>query len=426
MKRIKRVAVLVTIAMALLLGGTVTASAASPKFSKKTVNVKTKKSTKLKLASLTKAQKKKQWNFASSDKSVATVKKASKTSCKVTGKKAGYAVIRAKLGKKTAYVLIKVGNGSASPTTKTKSWAKSGKLKIPSNKKTSIPAVFDDDIGTEVFISSISTSPSHVSIVIGETQQVVAYAWDSNYKKVTTGFSWWSEDFSIARVDQRGNIKGISEGNTTVYCSLGGKTASIDVKVGRDFNETTAAQSIAYTSYAVDGGVIVIAKNNYKYGLSLSMKCVYRSSTGAMLGMEQDSVYWLEPGRECALFANDRYNDYLKKASTYEINFTAEDSSTIISNANNISVTSNIGENGVMIEATNTGRTIEYIDLAVVYMMNGSPVGYGSKLTTDCAVSGTTAYVEIIAPYGSDYEDIPFNGYKVYVNEAYGYTWALD
>lgn len=428
MKRTRRIVVLMMVVFALFMGVGITANA-SPKFNKKSVSVKKKKTTKLTVTGLSKKQKKKKWKFSTSDKTVATVKRKSKKVCKIAGKKDGYAVIKAVQGKSVVYALVKVGKGAA-PNATTKSWANKARIQIPSAKKpikksvdnsnNNIPN--DNGIITPT-ITSISTSPSYVTIKIGETQQVVAQAWNSDYTKITSGFTWSSADTSIATVDQNGRITGKDVGSTKVYCSLGGKTDEISVTIERDFDETTAARSISYTSYAVDGGVIVIAKNNYKYGVDLVMTCLYRSASGAMLGIEKDYNYWLEPGRECALFAYDKFNNYLQSASSYEISFKATDSMSMISNAGGISVTSNIGQNGVMVQAKNLGRTISYTDIAVVFMMDGNPVGYDSTTTEECGRSGSTAYLELWKPFDSNLDDIPYNGYKVYVNSSYGYTW---
>lgn len=429
MKRIRKIAILLIVAMTLLIGFTVTTNAATPKFSKKSVTVKKKKTAKLKLSSLSKKDTKKAWSFSTSDKAVASVKRTSKTSCKVNGKKDGYTVIRAKKGKTVAYALVKVGKGSSSVSGKTKAWASAGRIAIPGQSASTTGGGNNSDNADAITptptstISYITASPSYVKIKIDETQQVVAEAWNTDFTKVTTGFSWSSANSAIAGVDQSGRITGYGEGSTTVYCSIGGKTEEISVEVERDFDETIAARSISYTSHVVSGGIIVIAKNNYKYGVNLTMTCLYRSSSGAMVGLEKDYNFWLEPGRECALFANDRLNKYIASASRYEISFTATDSGNMISNAAGISVTSNIGDNSVVVQAKNNGNTISYTDIAVVFLQNGSPVGFDSITTADCGRSGTTAYLQMDGPYDNNYEDIPFNGYKVYVNNSYGYTW---
>ncbi len=120
--------------LVLMFAGAITsATYAAPRFNKTSVQLKQKKKKKLSLKGLSKKQQKKQWKFASSDKSIVTVKKTSKTTCRITAKKNdGYAVIRAKQGSVVVYMLVCVGNGGA-PTYSgiTSSWAAVGNLPLP-------------------------------------------------------------------------------------------------------------------------------------------------------------------------------------------------------------------------------------------------------------------------------------------------------
>lgn len=132
MQRIQKIFVTLVLTL-MVLGTAATVVYAAPKFNKSSVTLKLKKSVKMKLTKLSKNQKKKQWKFSSSDNSVVTVKKSSKTTCKITAKKKnGYAVVKASQGKTTVYMLVKAGNGG-DPTysSTTKNWAKKGKISLP-------------------------------------------------------------------------------------------------------------------------------------------------------------------------------------------------------------------------------------------------------------------------------------------------------
>ena len=110
---------------------------AEPMFSKTNIfSLKTGTSRSGKLKGLTKKQKKKKWQFTSSDKTVAAVTRKGKYGYRITAdsKKEGCAVIRAARGKAAVYLLVRVGSGTAAPNAATKAWAK-GRFKLPKSKR---------------------------------------------------------------------------------------------------------------------------------------------------------------------------------------------------------------------------------------------------------------------------------------------------
>lgn len=132
MKITKKIMAMIILALTIVLTTSVTQ--ATPKFNKtNTISIKKKKAKKGKLKGLSKAQKKKNWKFSSSDKSVVKVKRSGKYGYKITAKKKdGYAVIRAKQGKNAVYLLVKVGKGSKTQNATTKNWAL-GRFVLPGN-----------------------------------------------------------------------------------------------------------------------------------------------------------------------------------------------------------------------------------------------------------------------------------------------------
>ncbi len=135
-RNIKRI--IIIFLFVLFTSGAITSvTYADPKFNKASVKMKKNKRAKLKLKGLSSKQKKRRWSFTSSDKSVVTVKRTSKTSCRITTKKKnGYAVVRAKQGHVVTYMLVQVGNGGKPTYTRTtKKWAAAGNLLLPEQSK---------------------------------------------------------------------------------------------------------------------------------------------------------------------------------------------------------------------------------------------------------------------------------------------------
>jgi len=244
-KRFRKTVVFLAVIASLMMGITMTATAGTPKFNKTSVSVKKKKKVKLSMKSLSKKQKKKKWSFSTSDKSVATVKRSGKTACKVTGKKDGYAVIRAKQGKVVAYALVKVGKGNKNPSGTTKAWAEKAGKKIPgvSTKKNSgsISDNSDNDntniVGgddsqnndTIVLPWSVSVSPLFPEVEEEKTVSLSASVYPDNTTDKT--ITWSSENTSIATVNSNGVVTGINEGEVKIYAKCGNVTGYSRVTV---------------------------------------------------------------------------------------------------------------------------------------------------------------------------------------------------
>ena len=223
MKRISKAVIFLVVIASLLMGVSMSATAGTPKISKTSVSVKKKKKVKLSMKSLSKKQKKIKWSFSTSDKSVATVKMSGKTACEVTGKKDGYAVIRAKQGKIVVYALVKVGKGNRITSSTTKTWAKKAGLKIPGNsKKTS-------DNETIVLPWSVTISPLFPEVEEENTVSLSATVYPDNTTDKT--ITWSSDNDSIATVDSDGVVTGIDEGEVNIYAKCGNVTGYVNVRV---------------------------------------------------------------------------------------------------------------------------------------------------------------------------------------------------
>lgn len=81
-------------------------------------------------------------------------------------------------------------------------------------------------------ISSVSLSPTSVSVPRGQTIKLSATAKDANgYTVNTAAISWNSSNASVATVAADGTVYGAGEGNATITASSSGKTASSAVVV---------------------------------------------------------------------------------------------------------------------------------------------------------------------------------------------------
>lgn len=79
-------------------------------------------------------------------------------------------------------------------------------------------------------VSSVSVTPSSVSMVVGETRQLFASALDASGNGVSgVSFQWTSSNSGVVSVDNAGRITGAGEGTATVTASSGGHSGSATV-----------------------------------------------------------------------------------------------------------------------------------------------------------------------------------------------------
>lgn len=257
---------------------------------------------------------------------------------------------------------------------------------------------------------------------------------------------WLTSDNNIATVSQSGVVRGIKAGSCRIYVHVSETSLVCILTVTQNttpnptinptvpvtptpgvsdkFNETAAKNSISYEGHRTDRGIVVIVKNNYKYGVKLDMDCLYYNSSNALIGKSSDSCYLLEPGREAALFAHNPYDSNYRDVeySRYAINFTCKEPTTI-GNANNIVCTANFGSGNVMATVRNSGQHAEFTVVSVVFYKNGNVVGYEYHYA-DVNNPGSTDYLEYSFPYDSEYNTIIPDNFKIFVNYSYRYSWS--
>ena len=157
--------------------------------------------------------------------------------------------------------------------------------------------------------------------------------------------------------------------------------------------------------------------------MNLSMDCLYYNSYGTMVGKRSDYNYALESGRECALFVGNPYgSDYNDiEYSSYKVVFKAEETD-ILGNANNISAIGSYGANNVMVTVKNNGSANEFTNISIVFYKNGKIIDYDDSYA-EVNNPGEIDYLQFNYPYDSEYNTIVPDGFKVYVNDSYSYSW---
>lgn len=448
MKKAKKLLVLLTV-LILCLTVPVPASAAV-KISAKNMTLIKGQSKTLKI---TGTKNKVKWS--SSKKSVAAVTSKGK----VTAKGKGTATITAKVDKKKYTCKVKVETPKLSKTSLTVAQGKTATLKLSgttqkitwTSSNTKIATVTSKGVvkgiksgsctitatvsekkytcavkvsgqANKVPVYGFSLNRYNIMLKEGESEKIDVYIMPENATDKTV--KWTSSNKNVATVNSSGVVSGKSIGNATITAVCGGITASCDVEVIRNFNSQEAISKITYSSYPTEEGVVVIAKNNYKYPISLDVDCLYYSSNGTMIGKSSDDCIVLESGRKCALMCANPYDSSYNDAeySSYKINFKADEID-VIGNASAIDCKGNFGVENVMVSVTNNGQRVSYTSVAVVFYKSGQVIGQESRYAEVNNV-GTTDYLQFSFPYDKEYDTIYPDYFEIFVNSSYRYNWG--
>ena len=202
--------------------------------------------------------------------------------------------------------------------------------------------------------------------------------------------------------------------------------------VGGDNTDTTQKElekleeNITNEAYvAQNGRLVVIAKNNNDIPLTLKIEVEFYDEAGKILGTGEETLNGVGANVEIAkeiTQSPESYNNYKVYIDVKKL----LDAPGIkdISYYDQIELTHNdTGEEIIVQAKNNSNDTIEYVSVAVVYYANGKVVGCKEGLEMDVK-SGRSANFTLNYPYDKNYNDIKFDDYKIYLNEAYGTTYS--
>ena len=283
---------------------------------------------------------------------------------------------------------------------------------------TSVP--LQNAIGTNEVVqaANVKLSKSSLTLDVGKSATLKVTGTKSKVK-------WSSSNKKIATVTSKGKVTAKQAGSATITAKVGNKTLKCKVTAKEQFSASEATKKISVTLQDTGSGVVAILKNNNKVAVSVEAKMAYYSN-GKMIDTASDSNYAFESGAECALFfhspQDSDYNDV--NYDDYKITLSVEQGTNLICGSKKIDVESNFGSDNVSAEVTNnSGEDLFSIQVSVVfYDDNGKAIGYRYHYA-ECLTDGSVDYLSFNFPYDNNYDTIYPSSYKVYVNNAYTYTW---
>lgn len=236
---------------------------------------------------------------------------------------------------------------------------------------------------------------------------------------------WSSGNKYVASVNKAGKVLAVGEGTTYVKAKIAKKTLSCKVTVTSSFNANQIKKNISIEYQDSGHGVVAILKNNNKVTVDLDAKLVYYKN-GKMLDSKSDCNRAFESGKECVLYfdapSDSDYNDV--SYDNYKMSLSVDEATNAVCDVRNIMVQSDIGADNVTVEATNdSGKDFSFVKIScVMYDASGNLIRYDYHFA-ECEKNGDTDYFSFSFPYDSNYDTIYPSSYKIYVDEAYTYTW---
>ena len=166
------------------------------------------------------------------------------------------------------------------------------------------------------------------------------------------------------------------------------------------------------------GSLVVFAKNNNKTAVNMEIEVEFYDKENKIVGSDSESIESVGSNAEIAV---EMYNTP-SSFDNYKI-FVDVEETTNITYFDKIELTHNNNGKEIVVQVKNKSKeTIEYMNVAVVFYQGDKVVGYDYGTESDTK-SGRSANFNLNYPYNKRYDNIKFDNYKVFINEAYTYNW---
>lgn len=169
---------------------------------------------------------------------------------------------------------------------------------------------------------------------------------------------------------------------------------------------------------AKNGKLIVLAKNDNSIPVDIEIEVEFYDEKGTIVGSGEEEFQAVGAKSEVAVqiyntpSSWDNYKIYADADTTDEISY-----------IDKLDIKHSDNQENIAVQVTNNSDDkIEYITVAVVYYQGEEVVGINDGIESDIK-PGRSANFNIYYPADSNYNDVSFDSYKVFVNEAYSYGW---
>ena len=194
----------------------------------------------------------------------------------------------------------------------------------------------------------------------------------------------------------------------------------IDDNTEIDEDDIQYIKNIDYKDYVLeDGSILLLLKNNNVEEVTINVDIYYYDENNNFISSDDNALYALRNDEEGALLLYEPdtpYKSYKIKIDAYknlsynsyrkDITFKTEDNKTY-------------GELNVHY-TNNSNDKLDMIIIGAVFYKDGKMIGfdYDSEYEIE---KGQSSTIDILYPYDTNYEDLDFDSYKVYVIDAISY-----
>ncbi|MBQ7790422.1 MAG: hypothetical protein IJ399_04085 [Bacilli bacterium] len=179
--------------------------------------------------------------------------------------------------------------------------------------------------------------------------------------------------------------------------------------------KTGTESNIDYKTYFTDNGeMIIIATNNNSKNVDIDVEVEFYDKNKKLVGVESDSITASSKESEFSL----DFKDIPKSYDSYKIYIDVEETDAS-SYTKVLKAESEKSEEKVVVQIKNTtDKEIEYIKASIIFYKGEKIVGYDYSLDEEIKPD-RSANFEFDYPFDENLENIEFDNYEIYINEAY-------
>ena len=200
---------------------------------------------------------------------------------------------------------------------------------------------------------------------------------------------------------------GTNTNNSSTNSNTSGKSA---VDLGKKIKSSGATTDL--------GKFVVFITNENDVAVDMEIEVEFYDANGVIVGSDKENLEAVGSKAEVAIDmwstpeSFDSYKIYVDVKETTKTQY-----------FDKIELThNNTGKEIVVQVKNNSSDTIEYMTVSVVYYQGDKVVGYDDDIESEIKPDRSGNF-KLSFPYNKNYDDVKFDNYKVFINEAYTYNW---
>ncbi len=179
--------------------------------------------------------------------------------------------------------------------------------------------------------------------------------------------------------------------------------------------KTGSESNIDYKTYFTDDGeMVIIATNNNSKNVDIDVEVEFYDKNNKLVGVETDNISASSKGSKFSL----NFKDVPKSYDSYKVYIDIEETNAT-SYTKDLKAESEKSEEKIVVQIKNTtDKEIESIKASIIFYKDEKIVGYDYSIDDEIKPD-RSANFEFDYPFDENLENIEFDNYEVYINEAY-------